>query len=130
MNRTNIDDTQQPHKAHEHAGPRRAERGAVADQDRAQRRKSEVDRLREVSRNLGSQIDEQVRKRPYVVLGAAVGVGFVAGSLFGSRLGQVLLAAGIGYAAKHALGGEVSLDRIQAGIERLIGEAEHRSGKA
>ncbi len=130
MNRTNIDDSQLPHKAQEHAGPRRAERGPAAEQERAQRRKSEMGRLREVGRNLGGQIDEQVHKRPYVVLGAAIGIGFVAGSLFGSRLGQVLLAAGIGYAAKHALGGDVSLERIQAGIERLTGEAERRSGKA
>ena len=73
----------------------------TAEHDDAARLRTEIARLREVGRNLGGQIDEQVRKRPYVGLGAAAGVGFVAGSLLGSRLGQVLLAAGIGYAAKR-----------------------------
>ena len=127
MNRTNIDDPQPQHKAHENPrtrGARAAEHGGD------ERRKTEVARLREVGQNLGEQIDEQVRKRPYVALGAAAGVGFVAGSLFGSRLGQVLLAAGIGYAAKHALGGDLGLDRIQAAIEKLTREGGQRSGSA
>jgi ElaB/YqjD/DUF883 family membrane-anchored ribosome-binding protein len=127
MNRTNIDDPQPQHKAQEKPRTRGAR---AAEHDDAQRRKTEVARLREVGRNLGEQIDEQVRKRPYVALGAAAGVGFVAGSLFGSRLGQVLLAAGIGYAAKHALGGDLGLDRIQAAIEKLTREAGQRSGSA
>jgi ElaB/YqjD/DUF883 family membrane-anchored ribosome-binding protein len=90
----------------------------------------EVDRLREVGRNLAGQVDEQIRKRPYVVLGAAAGFGFVAGSVLGSRLGQVLLAAGVGYAAKRVLGDDFGIDRIQAEIEKLTGEAERGSGRA
>jgi hypothetical protein len=132
MNRTNADDPQPPHapgreRGQEQAG-RRPDPGYRADSSSA-RPPIEMDRLREVGRNLGGQIDEQVRKRPYAVLGAAVGFGFVAGSILGSRLGQVLLAAGVGYAAKRVLGGEFGIDRIQAGLEKLTSDTERRSGR-
>jgi ElaB/YqjD/DUF883 family membrane-anchored ribosome-binding protein len=137
MNNTNIDDdpqarTRTQERLHERgASARRAE---PAHREAARKSRIEMDRLREVGRNLGEQLDEQVRKRPYVVLGAAAGAGFVAGSILGSRLGQVLLAAGVGYAAKHVLGGEFGLDRLQAGLERLTGEfeakAERGSGRS
>lgn len=84
-----------------------------------------MDRLRAAGKNLGTQLEEQVRKRPYVVLGAAAGVGFVAGSLLGSRLGQLLIAVGIGYAAREALeegAAGAGIDRIREGIEQLTGE--------
>ncbi len=130
MNRPNADEQQSP-RGQERAeqSPRRPEAGARADSTSSPWKSIEVDRLRQVGRNLGGQLDEQVRKRPYVVLGAAVGAGFVAGSVLGSRLGQVLLAAGIGYAAKRMLGEDFGLDRIQAELERLTGESEHRSGR-
>jgi ElaB/YqjD/DUF883 family membrane-anchored ribosome-binding protein len=134
MNRPNADDSQQqPPRGQERAqaqGGRRADAGSSADSSAAARRPMEIDRLREAGRNLGSQIDEQVRKRPYVMLGAAAGFGFVAGAVLGSRLGQVLLAAGVGYAAKRVLGGDFGIERIQAEIEKLAGEAERRSGRA
>jgi ElaB/YqjD/DUF883 family membrane-anchored ribosome-binding protein len=84
-----------------------------------ERAKTEMTRLRAAGRNLGAQLEQHVQKRPYVVMGAAVGLGFVAGSILGSRLGQVLLAAGIGYAAKTFLEGEIGMDRIQERLERL-----------
>jgi hypothetical protein len=133
MNRPNADDSQpqdpREERAQAHSG-RHPEPGYRSDSNAAARRPIELDRLREVGRNLGNQIDEQVRKRPYAALGAAAGFGFVAGSILGSRLGQMLLAAGIGYAAKRVLGGDFSLDRIQAEIEKLTGEAERRTGRA
>ncbi|HTQ42383.1 MAG TPA: DUF883 C-terminal domain-containing protein [Polyangiaceae bacterium] len=82
----------------------------------------DVSRLREVSKNLGGQIEEQVQKRPYVVIGAAAGIGFVAGSLFGSRLGQMLLAAGLGYIAKNLVAGDIDVERLQEKLEELSGE--------
>ncbi len=85
-------------------------------------RRIEVAKLREVGRNLGSQLEEQTRKRPYVVVGAAAGLGFVAGSIFGSRLGQVILAVGVGYAAKHLLGGDFGVDRLEEGLGKLAQE--------
>jgi ElaB/YqjD/DUF883 family membrane-anchored ribosome-binding protein len=132
MNRPIADDPQ-PQAPREQAqahGGQRPDAGHRSNSDVAARRPLEMDRLREVGRNLGGQIDEQVRKRPYVVLGAAAGFGFVAGSVLGSRLGQVLLAAGLGYAAKRVLGGDFGIERIQAEIEKLTGEAERRSGRA
>ncbi|HXX67012.1 MAG TPA: hypothetical protein VEK07_07520 [Polyangiaceae bacterium] len=89
----------------------------------AERRKLEIARLRDVTRNLGAQIEQQVGKRPYLAIGAAAGIGFALGSVFGSRLGQVLLAVGLGYALKNALAGEIGVERIQAGLEKLTGEA-------
>jgi hypothetical protein len=84
----------------------------------------EMERLRAVGRNLGAQLGEQVQKRPYVVIGAAAGLGFVAGSLLGSRLGQMLLAAGIGYVVKNLAEGELGVERIQERLEQLTGERE------
>jgi len=103
------------------SGPSGGRRRRASD-DR-ERRRLEISRLRDVTRNLGAQIEEQVGKRPYFVIGAAAGIGFALGSLFGSRLGQVLLAVGLGYALKNALAGELGVERIQAGLERLTGEA-------
>jgi hypothetical protein len=85
-------------------------------------RKLRMARLREVAENLGAQFNEQAHKRPFVVIGAAAGVGFVAGSLFGSRFGQMLLAVGVGYSIKSALGGDLGVERIRAGIEKLTGD--------
>ena len=129
MNRPNAEDPQ-PHPARgPEPGGRRPEAGYRTESNAAPWRTIEMDRLREVGRNLGGQLDEQVRKRPYAVVGAAAGLGFVAGSILGSRLGQVLLAAGLGFAAKRVLGDEFGVDRLQAGLERLASETERRSGR-
>lgn len=95
------------------------------DRSRTQQHQQEgldVARLKEVGKNLGEQIEEQVQKRPYVVIGAAAGIGFVAGSLFGSRLGQMLLAAGLGYVAKNLVSGNIDVDRLQEKLEEISGE--------
>jgi ElaB/YqjD/DUF883 family membrane-anchored ribosome-binding protein len=84
----------------------------------------DVDRLREVGQNLSAQLEEQVHKRPYVVVGAAAGVGFVLGSLLGSRLGQVLLAAGVGYVLKNVVGGDLGVESIEQNLEKLTGERQ------
>jgi|HubBroStandDraft_6_1064221.scaffolds.fasta_scaffold331761_2 hypothetical protein len=134
MNTPNADDPRPPpapgrERWQEHGG-RRPEQGLHAGTSSAPHRPIEMDRLREVGRNLSGQFDEQVRKRPYAVVGAAAGIGFVAGSILGSRLGQMLLAVGIGYAAKRVLGGEFGIDRLQAGLEKLTSDAERRSGRS
>jgi ElaB/YqjD/DUF883 family membrane-anchored ribosome-binding protein len=122
MDRTNIEDPTQPARGAEKRSAEYSARRAARDE--AQRKPLEMARLREVGRNLSGQLDDQVRKRPYAVVGAAAGVGFVAGSILGSRLGQVLLAAGLGYLAKHVVAGDFGIDRIQAGLERLTGDVE------
>jgi hypothetical protein len=130
MNRTNIEEPHvRTHEPHETAGARRSERTGRTEpaSGSSSRRRLRLERLGEVSRNLGSQLDEQVHKRPYAVLGAALGVGFAAGSVLGSRLGQVLLAAGLGYVAKHFLGPDFGIERIQATLERMAAEAERKA---
>ena len=71
---------------------------------------------------MATQLAEQVEKRPYVAIGAAAGVGFVVGSSVGSRMGQMLLAAAIGYAVKNVIEGDVGVEQIQERIETLTGE--------
>jgi ElaB/YqjD/DUF883 family membrane-anchored ribosome-binding protein len=115
MNRTNIDE--QGQRAQQEVRGTR-----ISERVRREGEGVDMSRLREVGRNLGAQIEEQVDKRPYVVIGAAAGIGFVAGSLFGSRLGQVLLAAGLGYLAKNVLNGDIDVERIQEGLEKLAHE--------
>jgi len=85
-------------------------------------RKVDIGRLRDVGRNLATQLEQQAGKRPFVVIGAAAGVGFVAGSVFGSRLGQVLLAAAAGYFAKNVLEGDIGLERLEDNLEKLAHE--------
>jgi hypothetical protein len=123
MNRTNIEEPQV--RTHEPSA-RRSERTPRTPADTGSPRRIRLDRLREVGKNLGGQLDEQVHKRPYAVLGAALGVGFAAGSVLGSRLGQVLLAAGLGYVAKHFLGPDFGIERIQATLDKLAAEAERK----
>lgn len=119
MNRTTIDEHQrhlQPDEPPARRGPRQGS-GAGREGHRF-----DVARLREVGRNLATQVGDETRKRPYAAIGAAAGVGFVAGSLFGSRLGQVLLAAGLGYVARNFLDGSPVVERLQDNIEKLANE--------
>jgi ElaB/YqjD/DUF883 family membrane-anchored ribosome-binding protein len=125
MNRTSSDE-QHPHaqtnaSANEE-GERKGRRPRREEREHEENRNLDVARLREVGRNLVMQVEQQARKRPYVALGAAAGIGFVAGSLFGSRLGQVLLAAGVGYAARNILDGDVGIERLQENFEKLAHE--------
>ena len=127
MNNTNIEDPQQAGRAQERpqaSGGRRAEQARRGETAASHKPRIDLERLREVGKNLGGQVDDQVQKRPYVVIGAAAGAGFIAGSILGSRLGQILLATGVGYAAKQLLGSDFGLERLQAGLEKLTGELE------
>ena len=76
-------------------------------------------KLRDVGRNLSEQLEVQMRERPYVVLGAAAGVGFALGAMVGSRLGQIALAAGVGYVGKNLLRG-VAAEEVQKLVKRGI----------
>jgi hypothetical protein len=114
MNRTDVDESAQ--QAASHHERRSAGRGGW--QGAVEHGGVELARLREAGANIGSQIQEQARKRPYVVIGAAAGLGFVAGSLLGSRLGQVLLAAGVGYVVRNVLQ-DGAVERLQDALDRL-----------
>lgn len=123
MDRTDIEDQgQRTQQGQEKRRSRKNERGALAGE--AGEGGVDIERLREVGQNLSSQLEEQVQKRPYVVVGAAAGIGFVLGSLFGSRLGQVLLAAGIGYVVKNVVAGDLGVEGIEQGLEKLTGERQ------
>src|SRR3974390_686219 len=99
--KTSGEQENRPHETHEgeRRGAGRAGRMGAPDMGAAAEL---APRLREGARHLSGQVREQARKRPFVALSAAAGAGFVAGSLLGSRLGQVLVAASVGYFAKGA----------------------------
>jgi hypothetical protein len=83
-----------------------------------------LEKIRSVGQNLGEQIEEQLAERPYVVLGAVAGVGFVAGALVGSRLGQIAVAIAGGYLIRNAIrsqGGDVQ-KLVKQGIDKLTSE--------
>ena len=84
-----------------------------------------LDKIRDVGKNLGEQLETQMKERPYVVLGAVAGVGFVAGSLLGSRLGQVAIALAGGYVVRNMIrgGGGGDVQRlVKEGIDKLTQE--------
>jgi hypothetical protein len=117
MNQTIIDEPGVHGSATNGDRPPGAESGRV-------RPKFSAARWISAGRNLGIQLEEQVQKRPLLLLGATVGVGFAAGSLFGSRLGQLVLAAGVGYCLRNAAGPDAAMGRVRAGLERLAGEVD------
>jgi hypothetical protein len=79
-----------------------------------------VKRLAETGRRLGNEAMGHARRRPQLAIGVALATGFVAGSIFGSRLGQVMLASAAGYLVKHALSGDSALEEIRLSLERLV----------
>jgi hypothetical protein len=90
------------------------------DMDEAKRA---MDKLRDVGRNLGGQIETQMQERPFVVLGATLGFGFAAGALFGSRLGQIALALAAGYGLRNLVASEGGIpqgDRVEHFVKEGI----------
>jgi hypothetical protein len=126
MNRTHADPNDEPRASSGRAEHEGSSRGEPIRRRQAEGRDAGIDgeRLREVGKRLGAEVEEQLRKRPYVVLGAVAGLGFTAGSLLGSRLGQLIVAAGLGYAIKNVLEDDVGMERIRAGLDRLTAEAD------
>ena len=57
------------------------------------------------AKSLGQRLESQMSARPFVVLGAASGVSFVAGAILGRRVGQLAIAIGLGFAASRLLEG-------------------------
>ena len=104
-------------------GGRREGRAAAQGQVQGDEAMS-LDKIRDVGKNLGEQLETQLKERPYVVLGAVAGVGFVAGSLLGSRLGQVAIALAGGYLVRNMIrGGGGDVQRIvKQGIDKLTQE--------
>ena len=117
MNRTSMDDPQQQQQD---------EGNGVGHHERMRHRERvrtfDPARLRELGGRLGAQLEAHARKHPYATISAAAGLGFVAGSLFGSKLGQVALAAGAGYVAKNVLEGDLAVELLRQAIEKLAPE--------
>jgi hypothetical protein len=109
MNRTDLED--QAQRASYDRGDRRTGAAGI-----------DIERLRRAGQNLGGQVDQQVRKRPYVAVGLAAGLGFLAGSIFGSRLGQMVLAMGVGFVVKSALAGDFAPEKVRSRLEKITGE--------
>lgn len=83
-------------------------------------------RLVETGRKIGNEAVGHARRRPQLAIGIALATGFVAGSVFGSRLGQVIVAAATGYLVKHALTGDQALEDLRRTLERIVDGASHR----
>jgi hypothetical protein len=127
MNQTHADPNDEQRASSQRSGHEGSSRGEpIRGRRAAEGREGGIDgeRLREVGKRLGAEVEEQLHKRPYVVLGAVAGLGFTAGSLLGSRLGQLLLAAGLGYAIKNVLEDDIGMERIRAGLDRLTAEGD------
>lgn len=121
MDRVNVEEhNSTPHRERRDRPARREESHDQSIRNTERRRR--IRELTNVVSNLGSQLDQQVHKRPYVVVGGTAVLGFVAGSLFGSRFGQLVLAVGIGYIARNVLGGEIDAASIEAGVGKIAGE--------
>jgi hypothetical protein len=60
----------------------------------------------DAGRNVGRTLEDQIVTRPYVALGIVGGAGFLLGSLIGSRVGQIAVAIGIGFAATKVMQGK------------------------
>jgi hypothetical protein len=77
-------------------------------------------RVLEMARKLGADATAQARRRPQLAIGVALAVGFVAGSVLGTRLGQVLVAGAAGYLIKHVLLGDSALEELRRSLERIV----------
>jgi hypothetical protein len=85
--------------------------------------KEPILRVKRATKNLARQIEEQIEQQPMVALGAVAGLGFIAGSLLGSRLGQLALAVAGGYALHDMLQKEGGVEKLmKEGIDKLTGE--------
>jgi hypothetical protein len=97
--------------------------GATGKSNKGKPRISAADmkRVLEAGRRIGNDAVGYTRRRPQLAIGVALGAGFVAGSIFGSRLGQVMMAGAAGYLIKHALLGDPALDQMRRTLERMVG---------
>ena len=60
-------------------------------------------RVRTVAQNLNRQIDHQMKERPWAMMAGAATTGFLAGSILGSRIAQLAVAAAAGYLGRDLI---------------------------
>lgn len=85
------------------SGSASASRGGGKESSSTEQHGVDIKKYLDDAKSMGKNLESQMTTRPYVVLGAVAGVSFVAGSLLGSRIGQLAVAIGLGYAATHFL---------------------------
>ena len=96
--------------------------GDGAERDFARRAKHFVDSARAAATGLPSQLDEQLRRRPYAVLGAVGALGLAAGIVLSSRVLRGVLTATLSAAA---------LELARALVrQRVSGDRDASSGPA
>jgi hypothetical protein len=78
--------------------------------------------VRTTARNLNAQLATQMKERPYAAIGLAAGAGIVAGSILGSRIAQLGVAAAAGYLARDLLEGT----EVGAELRRMVDSALRR----
>ena len=72
-------------------------------------------------RAVARALDEQVEKRPYVVIAVAAGAAFGFGALMGSRVGRLLTALCASYVMKELVRGELG-QRVGAAVRNGIAD--------
>jgi hypothetical protein len=87
--------------------------------------KARLVRIKNAGADAGEEVARYVRKNPLVAVGIAAGAGFVGGSLFGTRLGRMLLVLGAGYAAQDLLGEALG----EGGLRGLIAKELARAAE-
>jgi hypothetical protein len=74
----------------------------------------------------GENVARYVRENPLAAAGIAAGVGFIGGSLFGTRLGRFLIVLGLGHAAQDILDAAFG----EGGVRKLVAEELSRVAAA
>jgi hypothetical protein len=103
-------------------GPAYAEGGDAANRDRAANPTSE-ERTRAIlrgMRQLPRRMEQELKTRPRVIVGAVGGVSFVLGVLVGSRMGRLFAAAALGCGAKAMFDRGVFTDLLRMVESRLF----------
>lgn len=109
-----------PH-GHNGAGPR-ARRAAAHHQQQTsaeQRLGDVVRRVKRARRELMNRMQAEMRTRPEMTLATVGGVSFIAGALFGNRLGRAVMYAVLPYAIGRVVKGQLG-PKLQEYIQELI----------
>jgi hypothetical protein len=80
--------------------------------------KARLARIKDAGANAGEEIARFARARPLLTAGIAATVGFLGGSVLGTRTGRFLVALAASHAARDALGAALG----EGGLRTIIAE--------